>query len=211
MKANFRNLKNVILVTLVACNRPRSLELSEFEKGIIADITVMVYPYLTHLPCFSAQKSTVDSVIGKWKKSCDRGNVPHSARSTKLRVIVRRVPAEKCRRIGRKRRGTFERIFPHLFRNNGRAVAYNLITIKDNRNATGSMMQRTATLDRRTVEKWSLEQRNRVHFVMFGWQGLSFLSARRIPPATIYRANCEIKRRWSYAVGWLFWYGTEPG
>lgn len=58
---------------------------------------------------------------------------------------------------------------------------------------SANVMQRTATADRGTVAKDSLQRQIKVHPVLLGWQCLGFASAWRAPPGKIYYANCEVR------------------
>lgn len=65
---------------------------------------------------------------------------------------------------------------------------------------SANVVQRTATVDRGTVAKDSLQREIKVHPVLLRWQGLGFASAWRAPPAKIYYTNCEVRWRWSFTV-----------
>lgn len=115
-----------------------------------------IFDIFTELQCPKINSELGDWQVKKqmWQRECTSFRQTYKTKSCSPTGAGRRIA---FRRIARKRRATFERIFHHLFRNKGRAVAYKLITIKVNRNA-----RVTSCKEQRhwTIEQWEKDLRN---------------------------------------------------
>ncbi|GIZ00389.1 transposable element Tc1 transposase [Caerostris extrusa] len=156
---------------LVACKKPRSSELSDFEKGIIIGYHKCGRSLRDISSDLKYPKSTVAYVIKKWKVSSDCRNVPRVGRPTKLggrdrRVLTREIrknrtqPMALIREEFQQASGSIVsmntiRKEAHLHGFHGRAAAHKPLITKSNRAARLMWCKSTSKLNCRSFGVFS--------------------------------------------------------